>query len=105
MPLGTEIVLSPGHIVLDREPAPLKGSQQPLPQVSASVYCGQAAGWIKMPIGTEVGFNPGEIVLDGDPAAPKRATAAPPLFGPCLLWPNGRPSQQLLNSCTMSCKL
>jgi len=24
----------------------------------------------------------------------------PPLFGPCLLCPNGRPSQQLLNSCT-----
>ena len=26
-------------------------------------------------------------------------TAAPPHFGPCLLWPNGRPSQQLLSSC------
>jgi len=37
MPLGTEIVLSPGHIVLDREPAPLNGSQQPLPQFLASV--------------------------------------------------------------------
>jgi len=23
----------------------------------------------------------------------------PPLFGLCLLWPNGRPSQQLLSSC------
>ena len=22
-----------------------------------------------------------------------------PTFGPCLLWPNGRPSQQLLSSC------
>jgi len=28
----------------------------------------------------------------------KRGTAAPS-FGPCLLWPNGRPSQQLLSSC------
>jgi len=33
----------------------------------------------------------------GDPAP----TAAPPHFGPCLLWPNGRPSQQLLSSCTV----
>jgi len=24
----------------------------------------------------------------------------PPLFGPCLLWPNGRPSQLLLSTCT-----
>ena len=31
----------------------------------------------------------------GDPGP----TAAPPHFGPCLLWPNGRSSQQLLNSC------
>jgi len=30
-------------------------------------------------------------VLDGDPA--------PPIFGPCLLWPNGRPSQLLLCTC------
>ena len=26
----------------------------------------------------------------------------PPLFGPCLLWPNDRPSQQLLSSCYFS---
>jgi len=25
----------------------------------------------------------------------------PPLFGPCLLWPNGRSSQQLLSSCSI----
>ena len=24
-----------------------------------------------------------------------------PTFGPCLLWPNGRPSQQLLSSCIL----
>ena len=57
-----------------------------------------------MPLGTEVGIGPGRIVLDGDPAPPHgktgRGTAArPPLFGPCLLWPNGRPLQQLLSSC------
>jgi len=33
--------------------------------------------------------RPGYIVLDGDPAPPKRGHSSPPLFGPCLLWPNG----------------
>ena len=31
------------------------------------------------------------------PSAPHSSPS--PHFGPCLLWPNGRPSQQLLNSC------
>jgi len=66
------------------------------------VYCGQTAGWIKMPLGTEVGLGPSNIVivLDGDPAPPppRKGTQQPPLFGRCLLRPNGRPSQQLLSS-------
>jgi len=39
MPLGTEVGLDPGNIVLDGDPAPLpkKGGQQPLPQFSARV--------------------------------------------------------------------
>jgi len=32
------------------------------------------------------------------PAHPQRGTA-PPIFGPCLLWPNGRRSQLLLSTC------
>jgi len=37
------------------------------------VYCGQAAGWIKMPLGVmELGFGPGHIVLDGDPVPPPK---------------------------------
>jgi len=40
-----------------------------------------------MPLGMEVGLDPGHIVLDGDQAAPKRAQL--PIFGQCLLWPNG----------------
>jgi len=69
------------------------------------VCCGQTVRWIKMSLGTEVGLGPGHIVLDGDTAPPptgglptERGTVAP-LFGPRLLWPNGRPSQQLLSSC------
>ena len=43
-----------------------------------------------MPLGRAVDLGPGHIVLDGDPApSPKGGTAPPPIFGPCLLWPNG----------------
>jgi len=31
-PLGTEVDLGPGHIVLDGVPAPAKGAQDPLPR-------------------------------------------------------------------------
>ena len=54
-----------------------------------------------MLLGAEQASGPGHIVLDGDPTAPSYGKGAqqPPLFGPCLLWLNGRPSQQLLSSC------
>jgi len=48
MKLDKEVDLSPGHIVLDADPAPPKGHN---PQFSAHVRCGQLAGWIKMPLG------------------------------------------------------
>ena len=48
-----------------------------------------------MPLGTKVGLAPGHIVLHGDPAP----QAVRPLFGLCLLWSNGRPSQLLLSTC------
>jgi len=52
-----------------------------------------------MPLGTEVSLGPGDIVLDGNPAPPRKvAQQPPPLFSPCLLWPNSRPSHQLLSS-------
>jgi len=41
-----------------------------------------------MKLGKEVGLGPGDIALDGD-RAPLKWGTAPPLFGPCLLWPNG----------------
>jgi len=52
-----------------------------------------------MPLGKEVGFGPGHIVSDGDPLKTQPPQQPLPTFGPCLLWPNGRPSQQLLSSC------
>jgi len=87
MPLGMKVGLSPGSFVLDGDPAPLpkKGAEPPN---FRPVYCGQTAGWSNMPRGTEVGPGSGNIVLDGDTAPPQKR-AQPPIFGPCLLWPNG----------------
>jgi len=48
-----------------------------------------------MALGTEVGLSPGDIVSHGDSAPPRKGAQRPPLFGPCLLWPNGRPSQEV----------
>ena len=44
-----------------------------------------------MPLGTEVGLSPGDFVFDGDAAPPpqKGDGVYSPIFGPCLLWPNG----------------
>ena len=54
------------------------------------VNCGQRVGWIKMTLGLQVGLGPGHIVLGGDPAPPlPQKGAQPPIFSPCLLWPNG----------------
>ena len=43
---------------------------------------------MKTPLGTEVDIGAGHIVglSDGFPALRERGTA-PPLLGPCLLWP------------------
>jgi len=43
-----------------------------------------------MPLGMEVGLGPGDFVFDGDPAPTEKMAQLPdPIFGPCLLWPNG----------------
>jgi len=73
-------------------PTPKKGHSGPQ---FAHVYCGQTAGWIKTPVSTEVGLGPGDIAFDGDRALRTERGTAPPHFGPCLLRPNGRPSQLL----------
>jgi len=98
MPLGMEVSLGPGLIALDGDPAPSPPKRGHSPQFSAHIYCGQTAGWIKVSLGMEVGLGPGHIMFDGEPASPPPKEAQqPPLFGPCLLWPNGRPFQQLLS--------
>jgi len=106
MPLGTEVGFGPGVVVLDGDPAPLKGAQ---PQFSAHVYCRQTAGWMKTLLGTEVDRGPGHIVLDGSqsPRPDARGTQQPPpsfrLMSIVDLWAcgHGRPSQLLLSSCNI----
>jgi len=74
MPLGMEVGLRPGDIVLDWDSAPPK-KVGTAPPILAHVYCGQTAGWIRMPLGMEVGLSPGHIVLGGDPAPPPKKGA------------------------------
>ena len=66
-PLGTQVGLSLGDIVLDGDaaPTPLMGHS---PQFSAHVYCGQTAVCIRISLGREVGLSLGDIMLDGNPA-------------------------------------
>ena len=77
MPLGTEVGLGPGHIVLDGNPAPpRKGHSSPPPIFGPCLLWPN--GWMdQLPIRTEVGLGPGDIILEGDPAtpAPERGTA------------------------------
>ena len=47
-----------------------------------------------MELDMEVGLRSGHIVFDGDSAPPKKGHS-PPIFGPCLLWPNGRMDQDV----------
>jgi len=88
MALGMEVGLGPGDFVFDRDPGTPRTEVSPTTtQFLAHVYCGQMAGWMKTPLGTEVDLGPGHIVLVWVPALCEMGTAAPHLFGPCLLWP------------------
>jgi len=71
MPLGTEVGLGPGDIVLDRDPAlPKKGHRTPL--FGSCLLWAFMAKWLvdQMPLSTEVDLGPRHIVLDGNPAPP-----------------------------------
>jgi len=71
------------------------------PNFRPYVCCGQTAGWIKMPLSTEVGRprpRP-HCVRRGPSPPPEKEAQQGPVFRPCLLWPNARPSQLLLSSC------
>jgi len=42
-----------------------------------------------MKLGVEVGLGPGHIALYGDLAMLPKGVQPAPIFGPCLVWPNG----------------
>ena len=98
MKLGVEVGLGHGHIVLDGDPDPPspKGHR---PQFSAHVLW--PSGWMDQDATWYVGRPQSRphCVRCG-PCSPKRVQPPPPpIFGPYLLWPNGRPSQLLLSTC------
>ena len=94
MPIGMEVGLSPGELVLDGNPPKREQSCdfQPmslLAQLSAHVCSDQMAGCIRIPLGMEVGLGPRDTVR-WEPAkkgAELRFSAHVsfgPAFGPCL---------------------
>jgi len=96
MKLGIEV--SPGHIVLDGDPAPPPWRGHSLPIFGPCLLDLWPTSWMDQDITWYGDLGPGHIVLDGDPAPLKGHSSPLPLFGPCLLWPNCRPSQLLLSS-------
>jgi len=64
MPLGMEVNLGPGDVVLDGVAAPPPEGHSPA--VFSPCLCGQTAGLMKTPLGTEVDLGPGHVVLDRD---------------------------------------
>jgi len=89
MPLRIEVGLSPGDSELDGDPTLPSSKRGGAPQVSAHVYCGQTAAFIKIPLGMEVGLSPDDFVLHREPAPLRQKGVEPQIFGPYLLWPNG----------------
>ena len=101
MPRGVEVGLGPGHIVLDGDPAPAKKWHSTHLTFWPMSTVARRLDGSRGPHSTEVDLGPGHIVLVGDPATPTRRMGHryPSLSGPCLLWPNGRPSQLQLSTC------
>ena len=86
LPLGMEVGLGSCDIVLDGDRAlPKRGTG---PQFLAHVYCGQTAGWIKMPLGIRRQASAQTTLRQMGTQLPLKG-AEPPIFSPCLLWPNG----------------
>jgi len=90
MPFGTQASAQATLVGNPALPPPLKRGHS-RHQFLDHVCCGQTCGWIKMPCRyREIGLGAGHIVLDGYPGPPRKGhSTPPPLFGPCVFWPNG----------------
>jgi len=58
IPLGTEVGLSLGDILLGGDPAAPPLLKKHSPQFSGNVRCGQTAGWTKMALDMDLGLGP-----------------------------------------------
>jgi len=79
LPLGTEVNIGPGDVVLDGVAA------SPPKRVTAPPVVGSCLlspnGWMdKTPLGTEVDLGPGHIVLDKDPTPRGKGHSSPLSF-------------------------
>jgi len=77
---------------------PIKGHS---PQFPSHVYF--VSKWLDVsrPSSTWYGGRPRprRHCVRWEPSFPLQKWGMPPIFGPCVLWANGRPSQLLLSSC------
>jgi len=103
IPLGTEVGVGPGHIVLDGDPAPpRKGAQQspifgPCLLLWPNSWMDQDTTWY----GGRP--RPRRYCVRWGSGSPRKGAQQLPTFWPCLLWPNGHPSQQQQSSCKKAC--
>ena len=76
--LGLQVGLSPGHIVLDGDPAPLpqRGTAPNFRPISV------VAKWLDA-------SRRHLVVTCGPSSPPQKRGIVPQIFCPCLLWPNG----------------
>jgi len=97
-PLGTEVGPAQAILCQIQLPSTEKGTSAP-PLFGQCLFCGQTTVGLRCDLVRGVGLGPGHIVLDGDPSPTRKGAQQPLIFGSCLLWSNGRPSQRLLSSC------
>jgi len=81
MPLGMEVGLGRGDILLDGDPFPPEKRGHSMPQVLAHVF-GQTAGWIKMPLGMGRPRPRPHCVTSGPSPHPEEGAQQPPNFHP-----------------------
>jgi len=102
MPLGTEVNLGPGDVVLDGVAALPKRGTAP----SFFGSCLWPNGWMDEDATWygSIGLGPCHILLDRVSALRESATAASLLFSAHVCCGHGHPSQLLLSSCSICSK-
>ena len=98
MPLVMDVGLGLGDFALGGTQFPLKWGTVPCQILDQSTVAKQRDGsrchWVQRQASTLA------TLCKMGPSSPLVQGHGPSIFGQCLLWPNGRPSQLLLSSCT-----